>query len=138
MLSRAEPFYDTEGKITKWFGTDINEQRLQMQQKDDFISIASHELKTPLTTLKASMQLVNRLKDNPANEMLPNLIERSSKSVEKIYELVDDLLNVSKLNQGQLHINKSLFTLSEVIADCCNHVRVEGKYYIKSTGDMEF
>src|SRR5690606_3624912 len=104
VLGSAAPFYDSEGKIIKWFGTctDIHEQKLLQEQKDDFISIASHELKTPLTSLKAFMQLINRMKGNSAPDLLSNLIERSSKSVDKIYELIEDLLNASKLNHGQL------------------------------------
>jgi PAS domain S-box-containing protein len=59
-LVRMQPIKNDDGSIRLWAGTatDIQELKLLQQQKDDFISIASHELKTPVTTLKASLQLI--------------------------------------------------------------------------------
>src|SRR5690606_1293714 len=86
--------YDEEYNILKLLGTviDITEFKRLQQQKDDFISIASHELKTPITSLKASLQLLERMKANPT-QLFPRLIEQSTRSMEKISELVEDLLN---------------------------------------------
>ncbi|MDB5019579.1 MAG: hypothetical protein JWQ28_706 [Pedobacter sp.] len=138
VLGRAAPFYGAEGKITKWFGTctDINDQKILMQQKDDFISIASHELKTPITTLTASIQILNRMKDNPSAKIFPAVIEKANKSLEKVNLLIKDLLNVTQLNNGQLHLNKSQVILSELIAECCSNIRAEGIYTIRTDGDM--
>lgn len=138
VLGRAAPFYGAEGKITKWFGTctDINDQKILMDQKDDFISIASHELKTPITTLTASLQILNRMKDNPSAKTFPSLIERANKSLEKVNVLIKDLLNVTQFNNGQLHLNKSHIILSKLIEDCCPHIRSEGIYTIRTDGDM--
>jgi signal transduction histidine kinase len=64
-LLRIMPIKDERGEVQLWVGTatDIEELRLLQQQKDDFISIASHELKTPLTSLKAaSTDVLNRMK----------------------------------------------------------------------------
>jgi two-component system sensor histidine kinase VicK len=138
VLGRAEPFYDSEGKITKWFGTctDINEQKLLMQQKDDFMSIASHELKTPITTLTASLQLLDRMKDSPSPKMFPVLVRQANKSLDKVNLLIKDLLNVTQLNSGQLHLSKSWVTMSSLVDDCCANVRAGGSYHIKTEGDL--
>lgn len=137
-LVRLMPIRNEKGQMQLWIGTatDIQELRLLQQQKDDFISIASHELKTPITSLKASLQLLNRMKDNPT-AMLPNLIGMANKSLDKVSILVEDLLNASKANEGQLHINPKIFTLSEVIDDCCQYIRAEDIYTIKTEGDMD-
>ncbi|MFP5080858.1 ATP-binding protein [Pedobacter sp. JCM 36344] len=139
VLGRAAPFYDTEGRITKWFGTctDIHDQKLLLEQKDDFISIASHELKTPLTSLKAVMQLINRMKDKSLTPLLSNLIDRASNSTDKIYKLVEDLLDASKLNHGVLALNKTLFILSDLIADCVNHLIIDDNYSIETIGAID-
>jgi len=137
-LIRVMPIKNESGELQLWVGTatDIEELRLLQQQKDDFISIASHELKTPLTSLKAALQLLNRMKDNPSPKMLP-MINQANKSLTKVNVLVEDLLNASKLNEGQLSISPQNFVLANVIIDSCQYIRSEGIYTIKTKGDMD-
>lgn len=141
---KGKAYFDEGGTAYRFVGTslDISVQKMLdaatielLKQKDDFMSIASHELKTPITSLKASLQLLNKMKNAPIPAMLSKLITVANKSMEKVNSLVEDLLNVSKLNQGQLHINKTTFSIGEVIDGCCHHVRAEGLYIIKTTGN---
>jgi two-component system CheB/CheR fusion protein len=138
-LARIQPVKDPGGEIQMWVGTatDIHELKTLQQQKDDFISIASHELKTPITSLKASLQLLDRLKDNPTAQAVPKLIFQANKSLGKLSVLVEDLLNVSKLNQGQLSLYKTNFNIYQLINDCCQYIRVENVYSITVTGDKD-
>lgn len=131
------PKYDDAGRAVRMVGVtyDITERRLQEQRKDDFISIASHELKTPVTSLKASLQLLDRMKDDPKPQVLPRLIEQSNRSMEKITSLIEDLLNVSRMNEGQLRLNKTTFTIAELLVGCCDHVRAAGKHDLIIQGD---
>jgi len=137
-LIRLMPINDQQGQIQLWVGTatDIQELRLLQQQKDDFIIIASHELKTPITTLKASLQLLDKMKDNPSSPLLPKLITQANKSLGKVNSLIEDLLNSSMANQGQLHINQQHFILSDIIKECCHDLHKEGIYDIQIDGDM--
>lgn len=134
---QGKVFYDADGNRTKLLGTvlDITEYKHLQQQKDDFISIASHELKTPITSLKAALQLLDRMKFNPT-PMLPKLVEQSTKSMGKISELVEDLLNVSRMNEGQVRLNKSKFNVSKMLDECCTHVRQEDKHQLIVQGDL--
>ena len=61
-LSKASAILNDEGIVTSWVGAaiDIHEQKTKEQVKDEFIGIASHELKTPLTTAKAYIQLLEK------------------------------------------------------------------------------
>jgi two-component system CheB/CheR fusion protein len=138
-LIRIMPVKNEADKIQLWVGTatDIHELKMIQQQKDDFISIASHELRTPITTLKASLQLLNRVKDNPTSHAVPDMIERANKSLDRVNKLIEDLLNFSKFNQGQLQLNKTNFNISKLIEDCCQHIIIAGKYDIIITGDMD-
>lgn len=132
------PLRDSNGLINAVIAvaTDVTEQVLAQQKKDDFIGIASHELKTPLTSLMASIQLMERLISIEPNNRLEKLISQSGVSVGKLAYLVEDLLNVSKLNEGQLNLNKESFTLSRVMNDCCQHVRLERTHNIVLQGDL--
>ena len=135
-LGRALPFIEN-GVIKLWLGTNtnINFQKENEKRKDEFLSIASHELKTPVTSLKASLQLLGRMKDIPAPPVFPKLIDQSNRSVEKITTLIDELLHTSRMTEGQLSLTKSTFTIAEMLEMCCNHVRVEGKYELIVQGD---
>lgn len=138
-LVRIQPLVDQSGEIKHWIGTatDIEEIKKLQHQKDDFISIASHELKTPITSLQASLQLLDRMKDNPVPGMLPKLISQARKSMQKISTLVNDLLNVGRIQKGQLPLNKTTFVISELISSCCNPISIAGKHNIHISGDKK-
>ena len=132
LLGRAESADEGRDRV---LGTlyDITRDKLAETQKDDFINIASHELKTPLTTLKSSLQLLERIKEQPAAKLAP-LIGQASKSMDKITVLVDELLNANQAAQGQLHLKKMLFNLSKAIEECCLHITTAGVYRIVTRG----
>jgi PAS domain S-box-containing protein len=136
----AAPMFGQQAELTGGIVTfmDVTNRRKLMQQKDEFISVASHELKTPLTTLKAALQLLDRMKDNPSPGIMNKLINQSNKSLTKLSNLVADLLNVNRITQGQLHLRKKPFMLSEVIEDCCHHIRSAGTHTIIIKGNPAF
>lgn len=135
----AAPLLDENGQIIGGIGTfmDVTQRRKSIQHKDEFISVASHELRTPVTTLQASLQLLSRMKDNPSPVMLPKLIDQANKSVNRVSILIEDLLNATKLADGQLHLNKTVTTLSVLLKDCCNHVLTGQTHYLTTSGDMD-
>ncbi len=137
--AHGRPRYDESGKADRMVGmsADITEQKLFQQRKDDFLSIASHELKTPITSLKAALQLLDRIKDKPTTTTHIKLIEQSNRATEKISLLVNDLLNLNRMTEGQLKLNKTIFIISEMFSQCCNHVRMEGKYNLIFEGDTK-
>jgi len=134
---QARIFYDADNERERVIGTavDISEYKALQQQKDDFISIASHELKTPVTTLKASLQMLERMKTSFNPAMFPKLVDRSSRSINKITSLVDDLLNVSRMSQGEVPLQKNYFNAVALLEGCCSHVRDAGTHRLVVTGD---
>lgn len=129
---KAEKTDDGRNRI---LGTlyDITRDKLAEQEKDDFISIASHELKTPLTALKGTLQVLERMKAAPTQKM-PALLEQANKSMNKVTALVDELLNAGRIAEGQLNLKKTKFNLSKAIDECCLHVTAEGAYQIVTEG----
>ena len=116
---------------------DVTERHYLKTQKEEFISVASHELKTPITTVKASLQLLQRKMEvgQPVSENMVRLLENSDRNVSKLNHLLDDLLSSTKIDHGQLALNKSVFKMADVIDGCCTHIRLEGKYQIVYTGN---
>ncbi|MEJ6980606.1 PAS domain-containing sensor histidine kinase [Pedobacter sp. P351] len=117
---------------------DTTEQQILRKQKEDFISVASHELKTPVASLRASIQLLKRILEN-GNKVTDKVLELSKKaeiSSVKLGNLVINLLDATKIEQGQLSLNKTPFKISGLIDQCCNHIRLDNKYHISLTGDL--
>ncbi|WP_294296618.1 PAS domain-containing protein [uncultured Chryseobacterium sp.] len=119
----AAPLFDDEGNLTGGIGTfmDVTARRMITQGKEDFISIASHELKTPVTALKASLQLLERSHDRLPPESRTKLLDQSIKSLDKLSGLINSLLDTSRIEQGQLKLDKRPFTISELFDDCCSN-----------------
>jgi PAS domain S-box-containing protein len=130
--SVAEPIKDASGNVVKWVGaiTDIQEHKTAqeaiqtlMEKKDEFISIASHELKTPLTSMKASLQLAERLlRQNAEPAILRSFIDKANLQVNKITGLVEELLDVTKIQAGKIALNKTLFSVEEFVKDIVEHL----------------
>ncbi len=122
-LLRIVPIKE-DGKVVKWVGTftDIEDQKQIEKKKDEFLSIASHELKTPLTSIKAYVQLLERnlvdIKETPAK----TYISRVQSQLDKLQSLITDLLDISKIENGKLKLNKKLFLLDDLIDNVINTI----------------
>lgn len=118
---------------------DISERRNLKLQKEEFITVASHEIKTPITGLTAGLQLLSRMitKETSIPDEIHKLVMNAVRNTAKLTHLVDDLLNVAKFEQGEIILNKTTVTLSDLIDNCCSHIRLDGKFDIKFKGDRE-
>jgi PAS domain S-box-containing protein len=138
----AAPIRDDLGVPIGGIGTfmDVTNRRKIIQQKDDFISVASHELKTPLTTLKATLQLLTKMHEEAADNkraMQSSMFAQANRSLNKVNTLVADLLNASRLNEGQIKLEKKRFNISTLINECCEHIKIAGGYEIITEGDTD-
>lgn len=116
--SQAIPFKDEHGNISAWIGTniDIDDQKKELEKKDEFIGVASHELKTPLTSLKGYVQLMEN-QDNLTDEG-KIYVSKAISSINKLQHLIDELLDASKIKAGKLKFNKNIFNLTELVEQC--------------------
>jgi len=119
-LNRAIPLKNESGDLLFWVGTatDIDDQRKAIERKDEFIGIASHELKTPLTSLKAYLQLMSHYKKEEVPEQIKSFIVKAEGSLGKLQTLVNDLLDVSKIQAGKLYFNQSPISVNELVTIC--------------------
>jgi signal transduction histidine kinase len=117
--------------------TDSEKQTLLLDQKDEFLSVASHELKTPLTTLTGSLQLLNKIKHDHKPDVFDKMLGQANRSLEKINRLVADLLHVKRITTGNLPLKRTTFRIGKVIDECCGHIREEGNYHILLNGEKD-
>lgn len=86
-------------------------------KRDEFFSIASHELKTPVTSLKAYMQLLLMDASASGNQEQENMLSRMDKQIVKLSSLINDLLDTSRLQNGNLIYYKEDFHIKELVTE---------------------
>lgn len=96
---------------------DLTSQKELERKKDEFISIASHELKTPLTTLKGYTQILQKRLTERHSENLRFTVTIDNQ-LNKLNELVNELLDITKIQAGKLAINKTDVNIIEIIREC--------------------
>lgn len=94
-----------------------------LKSRDDFLSICSHELKTPLTTLKMLIQITNHLKERKGSEEafsqenMEKFLNQADRSVDRIIRLVNDMLDISRISTGRLSLNLEQVLLDQLVHD---------------------
>lgn len=133
----GSPRYDAKNNPLRMIGVtlDITQRKAYEQRRDDFLSVAAHELKTPITVLKANLQLLERIKSQLDSDKAKQLIEGASASMTKVNILVEDLLNISKNSGGRLELEKNWFDIPQILETCCSHVRIGGDHELIVTGE---
>jgi len=130
--TEASPYYDINGEFAGYAGsvTDITELKKLEQRKDDFIKMASHELKTPITSINGYVQLLLNIYHELEDEKLINTrqtvkssLQTISKQVTKLTRLISELLDLSRIESGQLELTKREFELDELVEEIAQDAR---------------
>jgi len=88
-----------------------------MKKKDDFMNVASHELKTPITTMKAYLQILQKMVPSTAVASPGDFIDKANRQINKITGLIDDLLDVSKIQAGKMVYNFADVDLAALVEE---------------------
>jgi len=94
---------------------EIEIRKKAERKKDEFISIASHELKTPLTSVKGYVQLLERSIDKGDMLTVKRHLQKAQVQLDKLNDLIADLLDISKIESGKLKFNKKYFNLDVLL-----------------------
>lgn len=147
-LVRALALTNNNGRITKWYGTntDITEQKELERQKDNFLSVASHELKTPVTSIKAYAQVLETMLKRSGDTKNAALMTKMDRQINRLSSLIADLLDVTKINSGRLQFENVPFDFNEMVSEAIADLQLSAeKHEIQSklgmlesvTGDRE-
>jgi PAS domain S-box-containing protein len=103
------------------------EARLAVHARDEFLSIASHELKTPLTALKLQLNVYQMLTKKTLSpevfsEKSSYVIGQARQQVDRLGRLVEELLDVSQINNGKLNLQLESFDLYGLVKEVCDRI----------------
>jgi len=146
-LAEGYPFYDLNEEFSGFAGsiTDITELKKLEQRKDDFIKMASHELKTPITSINGYVQLMLNI-FNEADEQrlrvsrqtIKSSLYTISKQVVKLTRLISELLDLSRIESGKLELHKTAFDLGGLVEETVQDIRqTASKHAIIVHNDFE-
>ncbi len=121
----ATPMRDAGGQITGAVSVvrDVTQQKAMEQLREDFLAMAAHELKTPVTAIKGYAQLaLTRLQSNAEPQRLQRALETINTQAERIAHLVQELLDASRIQEGFLVLQPECFDLVALAQRCIEHV----------------
>lgn len=117
---------ELEGRYKDWILLaieDITEQRAVQQRKDDFLSIASHELKTPLTTIVGYMQLMDRMMPENASDKFKGVVEKTGKYIQRLNQLLSEILDVSRIQTGNITLHREEFDFDKMVSETIESIQ---------------
>jgi PAS domain S-box-containing protein len=107
--------------------TDITPEKKAEISKDDFITITSHELRTPMTIIKSYLWLLEEEKPGSLNEKQKEYIQKALNSTERMLGLINDMLSVSKIEQGKIGYKLEVFDIDKFLAETLPEFEVKVK-----------
>lgn len=131
-LNIASPILDDNGEVTMWVGSTTEIQRLKEddQRKSDFIGMVSHELKTPLTSLTAILQVLESKLRKNEDPYVGGALDKAIKQTKKMSQMINGFLNISRLESGKIQIDKQPFIIADLIREVIEEVSLSGTTHI--------
>ncbi len=123
------PIYDNTGQFigVAQVQRDITDAARVDRMKTEFISLVSHELRTPLTSIKGYVELVLEGDTGPINEMQQRFLETARNSSDRLVSLINDLLDVSRIESGKIQLEQGVLNLHRTIANVIEPMKLTAK-----------
>ncbi len=116
---RLERLVDEKGGIEK----KARDWEELYKAKSQFVSAVSHEMRTPLAIIKESMSLISEGIFGVLNERQNSLVKKASVNAQRLNNIVNDLLDISRIERGTFRLHFSLVSLDDLIDDSASHFR---------------
>jgi len=133
-LSRAIPVTDDKGEINMWIGvsTEIQKLKEEEKRKGDFLKLVSHELKTPVTSIKGYAQMLLSMLQAEGEikyETLPltSFLERIDNQLSRLTRLISEMLDLTRIEESQLNLQQKLFTLNGLVDECVQDIEYSSR-----------
>jgi PAS domain S-box-containing protein len=152
-LSRAEAVKDENGNIQMWIctATEIQKIKLEEKRKEDFLKMVSHELKTPITSIKGYVQLLLSLLRSEREVQVSAkpyqmYLERVDHQISRLTRLISEMLDLSRIEKSKLDLQKESFSLNDLISETVqdinytnteHNIRITEDHQCKIYGDKD-
>jgi two-component system CheB/CheR fusion protein len=132
ILAHGVPRYTNSETFIGYIGTciDITDRIELEKQKDDFMGIASHELKTPVTSIKAYAQILHEKFKKANDEASASMLGRLDNQIDKLTNLINTLLDVARIQSGQMEYDVSRFEIRPFVEEVVDEMQRTGKHKI--------
>ncbi len=133
--SIGKQYHDTEGRPTRFSGIvmDITDKKQEEIRKNDFIAMVSHELKTPLTSIKSYIQISLLKAQKNGEDFIANALGKADQQIVKMTKMIRGFLDLSKLETGKITLSPESFDLCELVNEVVNDARfVNQSHFIEA------
>ncbi len=127
--ANGNPVTDAENNIIRWVSafTDIHKMKEEEQRKGEFIKMVSHELKTPVTSIKGYVQLLLSMMEEaegplPSSIPVQPTLQRIDKQVLRLTRLITEMLDLSRIEESKLELRKETFSINDAITETVQDV----------------
>ncbi len=117
--AKGKVFFNEKNEAVRFIGSvlDITDSKRDEERKNTFVGMVSHELKTPLTTITAYIQMLKGREQPGRSEWEARALEKTEAQLVRMRSLVDGFLNLSRLEAGKIVLNKEVFVLPDLIRE---------------------
>jgi len=120
-----KPLRNAEGEVYAILhcATDVTKLVQLQKQKDEFLGIASHELKTPVTSIKAYTQVLEKVIRKEGDEKKANMVHKMDIQLNRLTGLIGDLLDVTKIQSGKMTFNPVDFEFDALVNEMVDEIQ---------------
>jgi PAS domain S-box-containing protein len=124
--TQGRVIYDSDKIPVRMLGTlmDITEEKNEQQRKEDFMGIIAHELKTPITSVKAFGQFLHERAVEANDHVSAGYLHKMVTQVNKLNMLVQELLDVTRISSGKMIFNRQQFNFKDLVAEIVEQVQI--------------
>lgn len=145
-LTKAIPIKDEKGEVKQWIGatTEIDRFKEEEKRKEGFLQLVSHELKTPITSIKGYVQLLLSLLEQKQQD-IDNLpiapsLKRIDEQVTRLTRLISEILDLSRIEENKLELKKKVYNINELVEETIqdiNRTEIEHCIELEQEGDFD-
>ncbi|WP_207425232.1 ATP-binding protein [Pedobacter sp. SYSU D00535] len=129
--SVAKAFFDEENQPVRFIGSvlDVTNKKQEEIRKNEFIAMASHELKTPLTSAKAYVQMLAATAKKKGDNFFNQSLQKVDKQLNKMTKMINDFLDLSRIESGKFELQLETFELNSLVCEVIEEISPIVRYH---------